>query len=273
MVYLIPTPIGNIDDISVRSLKLLTEMQILFCEDTRVTKKLLNLLSIKNQLKFNIEQFISFQSHNDKKVLSLLQKDIFEKKVAFMSDAGMPCISDPGASLVKYCQENDIAYEVLPGANAALLTYSSSGMESSKFIFYGFLPHHGTDRKNALNEVINLTDPVVIYEAPHRIAKLASELAVICPTRKLFAIKEATKKFEKKFYSKAEDFLNFLNSINTKGEWALVLEPKEKDAGVPISEQDIKNLDIQPKQKAKLLSKLTGDSVKNCYEILCKTIY
>jgi len=271
LVYLIPTPIGNIDDISVRSLKLLTEIQILFCEDTRVTKKLLNLLSARNQIKFNIEQFISFHSHNDKKVLSSLHKDIFEKNIAFMSDAGMPCVSDPGASLVKYCQENSIDYEVLPGANAALLAYSSSGMESSKFIFYGFLPHHGIDRKNALNEVINLIYPVIIYEAPHRIAKLASELEVICPKRRLFAIKEATKKFEKKFYSKIQEFPNFLNSINTKGEWALVLEPRVKDMGEPISEQDIKSLDIHPKQKAKLLSKLSGDSVKNCYNQLIKS--
>jgi len=271
LVYLIPTPIGNIDDISVRSLKLLTEIQILFCEDTRVTKKLLNLLSIKNQVKFNVEQFISFHSHNDKKVLSSLQKDIFEKNIAFMSDAGMPCVSDPGASLVKYCQEKGIDYEVLPGANAALLAYSSSGVESNKFVFYGFLPHHGADRKNALNEVINLTNPVIIYEAPYRIVKLASELAEVCPKRRLFAIKEATKKFEKKFYSKAEEFPNFLSSINTKGEWALVLEPKEKDMGEPISELDIKNLDIHPKQKAKLLSKLTGNSIKNCYDALCKT--
>ena len=96
-------------------------------------------------------------------------------------------------------------------------------------------------------------------------------MAEVCPKRRLFAIKEATKKFEKKFYSKAEDFLAFLNSINTKGEWALVIEEKEKGVGEPISEQDIKSLDIHPKQKAKLLSKLTGNSIKNCYETLCKT--
>jgi len=271
LVYLIPTPIGNIDDISVRSLKLLTDIQILFCEDTRVTKKLLNLLSVRNQIKFNIEQFISFHSHNDKKVLSSLHKDIFEKNIAFMSDAGMPCVSDPGASLVKYCQENSIDYEVLPGANAALLAYSSSGFESSKFIFYGFLPHRGIDRKNALHEVINFNYPVIIYESPHRIEKLALELAEACPTRGVFAIKEATKKFEKKFYSKTKEFPGFLNSINSKGEWALVLEPKVKDMGEPISEQDIKSLDIHPKQKAKLLSKLSGESVKNCYKQLIKT--
>ncbi len=268
MVYLIPTPIGNIDDISVRSLKLLTEIQILFCEDTRVTKKLLNLLSIRNNIEFKIEKFISFHSHNEQKVLSSLQKDFFEKKIAFVSDAGMPCVSDPGASLVRYCQENHIKYEVLPGANAVLLAYASSGMESNKFTFYGFLPHSGKDRENSLNEIINFTNPVIIYESPHRIFKLALELSRVCPKRKLFAIKEATKKFENKFYLSSENFPDFLNSTNIKGEWALVLEPKEKSGGEPISEKDIKALDIHPKQKAKLLSKISGNSIKSCYEEL-----
>ena len=239
MVYLIPTPIGNIDDISVRSLKLLTEIQILLCEDTRVTKRLLNLLSSRDNLEFKIQKFISFHSHNDKRVLLSLDDEFFSQNIAFMSDAGMPCVSDPGANLVKYCQEKNIDYEVLPGANAALLAYASSGFESSRFTFYGFLPHKGKDRENSLDEVINLTNPVIIYEAPHRIDKLAKELSSLCPNRKLFAIKEATKKFERKFFAKSSDFPNFLSSINTKGEWALVLEPKEQDFGEKINANDI----------------------------------
>ncbi len=268
MVYLIPAPIGNIDDVSVRSLKLLTEIQILLCEDTRVTKKLLNLLASRNNLQFNVEKFISFHSHNDKRVLSSLDDEFFSKNIAFMSDAGMPCVSDPGANLVKYCQEKNIEYEVLPGANAALLAYASSGFESSKFTFYGFLPHKGKARENSLNEVINLTNPTIIYESPHRIEKLAKELATICPNKKLFAVKEATKKFEKKFFDRSSGFPDFLNSINIKGEWALVLEPEEKNSGEKISENDIKNLDIHPKQKAKLFAKLSGKSIKECYALL-----
>ncbi len=268
MVYLIPTPIGNIDDISVRSLKLLAEIQIFLCEDTRVTKKLLNLLSLKNNIEFKIEKFISFHSHNDKRVLSSLDDEFFSQNIAFMSDAGMPCVSDPGANLVKYCQENDIDYEVLPGANAALLAYASSGFESSRFTFYGFLPHKGKDRENSLNEVINSPNPAIIYESPHRIEKLAKELETACPQRKLFAVKEATKKFEKKFFAKSSDFPNFLNSINTKGEWTLVLEPKEPGMGEKISQNDIESLDIHPKQKAKLLAKLSGKSIKECYALL-----
>lgn len=270
MVYLIPTPIGNIDDISVRSLKLLTEIQILLCEDTRVTKKLLNLLSTKNNIEFKIEKYISFHSHNDKKVLASLSDEFFTQDIAFMSDAGMPCVSDPGANLVKYCQENNIVYEVLPGANAALLAYASSGFESSRFVFHGFLPHKGKDRENSLNEVINFTSPAIIYESPHRIEKLAKELAFLVPDRELFAIKEATKKFEKKFFSNCSAFPSFLDSINIKGEWALVLEAKEQNGGEKISWNDIQNLDIHPKQKAKLLSKLSGKSIKECYDTLCE---
>ncbi len=266
MVYLIPTPIGNIDDISVRSLKLLTEMQILLCEDTRVTKKLLNLLSIRHSTEFKIDKFISFHSHNDEKVLASLDKEIFSKDIAFMSDAGMPCVSDPGAKLVKFCQEENINYEVLPGANAALLAYASSGFDLNKFFFYGFLPHKGKERANALSEVINSINPIILYESPHRISKLADELAKNCPHRRLFAIKEATKKFEKKFFSFSKDFPDFLENINTKGEWALVLEPKVEQNGEAISEEDINALELHPKQKAKLLSKLTGKSIKECYE-------
>jgi len=270
LVYLIPTPIGNIDDISVRSLKLLTEIQILLCEDTRVTKKLLNLLSNRNNIKFKVEKFISFHSHNDKRVLASLGEEFFSEDIVFMSDAGMPCVSDPGANLVKYCQDREIEYEVLPGANAALLAYASSGFDFSRFTFYGFLPHKGKDREKSLNEVVNLENPAIIYESPHRIEKLAKELAFICPDRNLFAIKEATKKFEKKFFSSSCKFPIFLDSINTKGEWTLVLEPKEEDKGEKISQNDIKNLDIHPKQKAKLLAKLSGKSIKECYDLLCE---
>jgi len=266
LVYLIPTPIGNIGDISVRSLKLLAEMQILLCEDTRVTKKLLNLLSQRHNIEFKIEKFISFHSHNDEKVLSSLDLDIFSKNIAFMSDAGMPCVSDPGAKLVKFCQEKEIKYEVLPGANALLLAYATSGFNYSKFYFYGFLPHKGKERSEALGVVVNSDTMMILYESPHRIEKLADELAKICPLRKLFAIKEATKKFENKFFSLAKDFPDFIKTNNIKGEWALVLEPKIPTLGKAINEEDIKSLDLHPKQKAKLLAKLTGKSIKECYE-------
>ena len=268
MIYLIPTPIGNIDDISVRSLKLLAETQILLCEDTRVTKKLLNLLASRHNLEFKIEKFISFHSHNDTKVLNSLDISVFEKRVAFVSDAGMPCVSDPGAKLVKFAQERGLDYEVLPGANAAVLSYAASGFDNPRFLFYGFLPHKGKERANAFDYVLNLDIPVVIYESPHRIEKFADELSSLDFDRELFAIKEATKQFERKFFGKAKEFKKFLSEINTKGEWSLVISPIEAKNGTPISKDDIEKLDINPKTKAKLLAKLTGNSVKECYETL-----
>lgn len=197
MVYFIPTPIGNLDDITLRSLKLLSECHTLFCEDTRVTKRLLSLLSQRHNIEFNIQEYISMHSHNEQKILETIDKDVFDKNIAYLSDAGMPCVSDPGSYFVKFCQENSIAYEVLPGANALLLTYAASGFSNPKFIFYGFLPHKGKERQNALYEVINSKYPVVLYESPHRIDKLAEELATNIPHVKAFFIKEATKKFEK----------------------------------------------------------------------------
>ncbi len=270
MVYLIPTPIGNIEDISLRSLKILSEMQILLCEDTRVTKKLLNLLSKRFDTDFNIEKFISFHSHNDKKVLENFEADFFDKKIAFLSDAGMPCVSDPGAKLVKFCQENKIEYEVLPGANAVLLAYAASGFDTARFMFYGFLPHKGKERENALNYILGMDVAVIVYESPHRIEKFAEELAKADPDRNIFAIKEATKQFEKKFFTTAKRFVDILKQSNTKGEWSIVIEPVSLCSGEKINEHDILSLDIHPKAKAKLLAKIKGIGTKECYEMLIK---
>lgn len=268
MVYFIPTPIGNLDDITLRSLKLLSECHTLFCEDTRVTKKLLSLLSQRQNIEFHIENYISLHSHNEKKVLDSIDKDIFKKRVAYLSDAGMPCISDPGSYFIKFCQENKIDYEVLPGANAALLAYATSGFSNPKFVFYGFLPHKGKDRENGLSEITNSKYPVIVYESPHRIDKLAKELATKIPHVKACFIKEATKKFEKRFIGTCEEIFDKLETSNLKGEWVIVIDATSLQDGESINKEDIIELDIPPKQKAKLLSKLTGLSVKECYNSL-----
>lgn len=268
MVYFIPTPIGNLDDISVRSLKLLAECVTLFCEDTRITKKLLSLLSSKHNIKFNVKKFISMHSHNEESVLSDIDMAIFEESVAYLSDAGMPGISDPGATLIRFCQEKKIRYEVLPGANAALLGYVTSGIACHQFLFYGFLSHKGSDRQNQLFEVLNSPYAVILYESPHRIEKLIEELALFAPSRKIFAIKEATKRYEKRFVGTSLEIKESFKERNLKGEWVLVIEPEAKTSGEALTKEDILALELPPKQKAKLLSKLTGLSVKEWYNQL-----
>ncbi|MDD3323576.1 MAG: 16S rRNA (cytidine(1402)-2'-O)-methyltransferase [Sulfurospirillaceae bacterium] len=270
MIYFIPTPIGNIDDISVRSLRLLADCHTLFCEDTRVTKKLLSLLSKKHQIHFEVENFISMHSHNEETVLSKIDLSVFDKNVAYLSDAGMPCISDPGAIFIKFCQEKKLKYEVLPGANAAILAYATSGINSSRFIFYGFLPHKGQERSDGLSEILNSYYPTILYESPHRIEKLMDELCQREPLRNIFAIKEATKRFEKRFFGTPCEVQKAFEKTNLKGEWVVIISPKERFGGEPITAEDILTLDLPPKQKAKLLSKITGESIKYWYENLQK---
>ena len=268
MVYFIPTPIGNLDDISVRSLKLLTECKTLFCEDTRITKKLLSLLKERHGLECDVQRFISMHSHNETHVLSTLDKTIFDETVAYLSDAGMPGISDPGAALVRFCQTHAIAYEIIPGANAALLAYVASGIETHQFLFYGFLAHKGNERHTQLLEALNAPYATILYESPHRIEKLFEELATLAPKRTIFAIKEATKLHERRFYGTAYDVKKQTQTANLKGEWVVVIEPEIVENGSAITKEDILELELPPKQKAKLLSKLTGRSVKECYNTL-----
>jgi len=268
LVYFIPTPIGNLDDISVRSLKLLAECKTLFCEDTRITKKLLNLLSQRHNVTFQITNFISMHSHNETAVLSTINHAIFNETVGYLSDAGMPGISDPGNALIRFCQDHKIDYEVLPGANAALLAYVTSGIQTHQFLFYGFLSHKGSERQNELFEALNAPYAVIVYESPHRIEKLIEELANYAPNRTIFAIKEATKLYEKRFLGTSLEVHAAFKNANLKGEWVIVITPEAKRDGEAITKEDILALDIPPKQKAKLLSKLTGISVKECYNAL-----
>ena len=141
MLTLVPTPIGNLSDISKRAIEALNEADIVFCEDTRVTKKLLSLL----QIDLN-KTFIAMHSHNENEIISKIDVSIFDKNVVYVSDAGMPGISDPGSKLIQFAQENNIKYDVIPGANALLTAFVASGFEG-EFTFFGFLPHKGKDRE------------------------------------------------------------------------------------------------------------------------------
>lgn len=139
MLAFVPTPIGNLGDISFRTIEVLKDTELILCEDTRVTKKLLNLISTKLDLTFPNFDFISLHSHNEKQFLTQQNKELLEnKKCVYMSDAGMPCVSDPGALLVEFCIKNEIDYDVLPGANAILTAYASSGFSHTSFTFLVF---------------------------------------------------------------------------------------------------------------------------------------
>ena len=266
MLTLLPTPIGNIEDITLRTLRVLEEADIVLCEDTRVAKKLLHLLHERYNLKLNIKKFISLHSHNEFETINSFEKNFFEHNVVYMSDAGMPCISDPGALLVQYCQKNSIEYTVLPGSSAFITAYASSGFLSKEFLFFGFLPHKGKERQKQLQKILNVNYPVILYESPHRLEKLLDELAQNIPDRVIFAAKEITKKYEHYFKGTATQLKEQISGTLLKGEWVIIISPGIADKqSSSLTLKDIESLDIPPKQKAKLLAKLTGRSVKECY--------
>lgn len=269
MLYFIPTPIGNLEDISQRSLRLLASLPLLFCEDTRVTRRLLKLIKERYNLEITQKRFISLHSHNEHKILENLDPTIFTEDCAYVSDAGMPCISDPGAALAKYCQLKKIDYEVIPGANAALLAYAASGFSNPRFTFWGFLPPKEKALKDDLSIILNHQNPTIIYEAPHRILKTVETLAFLAPERHIFLLKEATKKHETSFFGTASHVKENLLHTNLKGEWVIVVNESLSQRNFEfLSIEDILPLSLPPKEKSKLLAKLTGQSVKFWYSKL-----
>jgi len=268
LLALIPTPIGNIGDISLRAMQALSDADTLLCEDTRVTKKLLNILKERYSItpKEN-QKFISLHSHNEKEFIQNCEASFFEQNVVYISDAGMPGISDPGQLLVNYCIENNLKYDVFPGANALLTAFVASGFVQTKMLFWGFLPHKGSDRSASLQGALNSGFTTVLYESPHRLEKLLLELDKECKDREIFLAKELTKKFQKYYRGTASEILEKL-AKNYKGEWVAVFQASQAHASSAISQNDILELDLPKKVQAKLISKITGENTKACYQRL-----
>ena len=256
MLTLVPTPIGNLSDISKRAQKALLEADIIFCEDTRVTKRLLNLL----QIDYSNKTFYSMHSHNENEIIKKINISIFAKNVVYVSDAGMPGISDPGSKLIQYAQTNNIEYDVIPGANAVLTALVASGFEG-EFTFFGFLPHKGNIREKKLKEVISHDKIAILYESPHRLEKLLNKLKELIPNRIVFFAKELTKKHQ----TFIKDYVKNIELSNTKGEWVVVFDKTIKNNTITFGYDDILSLKLSPKEKAKLLSQISDKSTKEIY--------
>ena len=269
MLTFIPTPIGNPQDITIRALRCFEKATLFLCEDTRETKRLLSILEERFDFISPKVEFLSFHEHNGTARLSEISKRLIIENVIYVSDAGMPIISDPGQILVEYCQKNCIEYDVLPGASAVTTAYASSGFKDGRFTFFGFLSHKGSERSSQLIDIMNSNYNSVLYEAPHRIEKLIKEIASIDSNREVFFAKELSKKFQNYYRGTAKDILEEFKSINTKGEWVVVIEAK-KEKVKALYVEDILAFDLQPKVKAKLLAKISDKSVKSWYEELIK---
>ncbi|MDQ7044904.1 MAG: 16S rRNA (cytidine(1402)-2'-O)-methyltransferase [Sulfurimonas sp.] len=270
MLSLIPTPIGNIGDMSLRAIEVLRDADILLCEDTRVTKKLINILKERYNTSFKENQkFISLHSHNEQAFVEKLETSFFEQNIVYASDAGMPGVSDPGQILVRYCIDNAVEYDVLPGANALLTAFVASGFVQTQMLFFGFLDHKGDSRSAGLQKALHNGYTTILYESPHRLEKLLLELQEIEPSRELFLAKELTKKYQRYVHGNASEILKKLDG-NYRGEWVVVLKAAQMQNTSAISQKDILNLDLAKKVQVKLICKITGENTKECYSRLLK---
>jgi 16S rRNA (cytidine1402-2'-O)-methyltransferase len=212
-----PTPIGNLEDITLRSIRYLKECDFILAEDTRVTLKLLNHLEISKSV-------YSFHSHNEHRVLNqVIQKIQEAEKVVLVSDAGTPGISDPGFLLIRSCIENDIEIECLPGPTAVIPALVVSGFPTDRFIFEGFLPHK-KGRQTRIKEICSETRTTVLYESPHRINKMLKQFQeFIHPERQIAVIREISKMFEEVKRGTIQELIDFSETKELKGEIVVVV--------------------------------------------------
>ncbi|CAM5213437.1 Ribosomal RNA small subunit methyltransferase I OS=Ureibacillus acetophenoni OX=614649 GN=rsmI PE=3 SV=1 [Ureibacillus acetophenoni] len=272
-LYLVATPIGNLEDMTVRALRILKEVDVIAAEDTRNTKKLCNYFEIATPL-------VSYHEHNQEqggeKILSYLRDG---KSVALVSDAGLPCISDPGADIVVKAIEEDFAVVPIPGANAALTALIASGISPQPFYFFGFLHRQKKDRRKQLEIIAKKQETIIFYEAPHRLKDTLKDLdTVLGGERKIVLARELTKKFEEFLRGTIAEAITWANENEIRGEFCLVIEgnPLENEESEQSYWDDmsivehvdylIEKENILPKEAIKEVAKLRGLLKRDVYQ-------
>ena len=225
-LYLVATPIGNLEDITLRAIEVLKKVDLIACEDTRTTNRLLAHYGIKKKL-------ISIHQHNEKNKSEFLINELSNgKSIAYASDAGTPAISDPGAFLVKQALKFGIKVSPIPGPSSPITAFSASGIESTQFQFYGFLPNASSKSKKLLQKVYGQTLPTIIFESPHRVLKTLSLVQnIFGPKHEIFIARELTKIYETIYKDEVMAIIERLESHpeEQKGEFVIILTPPIKE--------------------------------------------
>lgn len=271
-LYLCATPIGNLEDITLRVLNMLKSCDLIAAEDTRHTLKILNHFDIQKPM-------TSYHEHN--KLLKgpkLLEKLLSGLNIALVTDAGMPGISDPGVDMVRLCHENNVPVTVLPGACASVTALVLSGLENRRFIFEGFLPSDKKEKAYVLKSLENETRTVIFYEAPHRLLSTLEELYNTVGDRNCACIREITKKHEEVRLGKLGEIFSYFKDIGPKGEFVIILEGKNiadvrdeeinKWVSMPIEEHMKIYAEFGEKEAMKKVAKDRGVSKREIYKYL-----
>lgn len=271
-LYLVATPIGNLEDMSVRALRILKEADIIAAEDTRNTKKLCNYFEIDTPL-------VSYHEHNlefgGEKLLGYLRDG---KTVALVSDAGLPCISDPGADIVVKAIEEGFAVVPVPGANAAITALIASGLTPQPFFFYGFLTRNKKERRQQLELLKKRQETILFYEAPHRLKETLKDMELVLGNRRIVLARELTKKFEEFLRGTIAEAVEWSQTEEIRGEFCIVLEgnlnvvdeePEETYwASMTVVEHVdyiVENIAVTTKEAIKEVAKLRQVSKRDIY--------
>ena len=268
ILYIVGTPIGNLNDISQRALNILQNVSLVACEDTRQTKKIMNKFNISNKL-------ISFNKHNSSIKIPKLVKDLKEgNSIAIVSDAGMPGICDPGEDIFKCVKSEGIDMICVPGACAAITALVSSGLPSSSFVFEGFLPKKKIDREKILLEISKNEKTTIIYESPKRLRKLLNELLEFCGgDREIIVARELTKKFEEHVGNNISKVIEFFRDKDIIGEITIVLKGTRKGDFNPNKSiirkdlNDLINAGLTLSSASKYLAKKNGLKKSEIYNL------
>ena len=234
-LYLVGTPIGNLNDISSRALNILKNVSLIACEDTRQTKKIMSKFNISNNL-------ISLNKHNSliktPKIIDFIKSG---KSIALVSDAGMPGICDPGEDVVKAVKLEGFDVICIPGACAPITALVSSGMPSSSFTFEGFLPKKKIDREKIIQQISKSEKTTIIFESPHRLKKLLKELNEFCgEDREIIVARELTKKYEEHIGNNIKQVMKFYEKKEILGEITIVLKGIDKKINLEFDESELK---------------------------------
>jgi len=255
LLYLVATPIGNMQEVSPRTIETLKEVDLVACEDTRVTGKFLTMLGISKPL-------VSLREHNEVSASNeIVAKILNGTKIAYMSDAGYPCISDPGSRLVKLALQNDINITAISGPNAALNALVASGLCEDHFYFHGFLDAKESVKLEDLRKLANREETLIFYEAPHRIQKTLSAMFTILGNRKACIARELTKKHEEYIRGSLEE-LSQIDPETLKGEMVIIVEGSLGEIKPDINNDEI----IQMVKNLVNMGLTTKDAIKKVAE-------
>ena len=268
LLYLLATPIGNLKELSPRAIEVLNAADLIACEDTRNTFSLLSHFGIKKNL-------VSLREHNEKAMSQKIVNDIKEgKKVVYVSDAGYPCISDPGSILAKECLANDINVSTISGSSAFINALVASGLDSDHFYFYGFLSSKDSEAKKELEELKSFTSTIIFYESPHRIERTLSLLNQYLGNRDAVIARELTKKNEEYIRGTLDELVN-IDPTSIIGEIGIVVEGNNKQEDVNKEKviEHIKLLlekGISKKDISEIISKIDNVNKNDVYNLAIK---